>query len=172
MAPSLATLLRRGGVCLGILMLLFSVGGGGWLQVFQILAIPLSIILVATIMSPVLSSFAAHPLGGIFHPGRHADRPCPSLGVIEARRIGGEYREALEDLEFVVMEAPDEIEAWEMMIGIAARDLRDIELARDILGRGVAALRKQKNRDHLARVYGMRVGTLKRRESLSGGSRP
>jgi hypothetical protein len=169
MSPAAASLVRRSGICLGIILLaalLLRLTGRG-LNILYVLVLPPAIIAIGAVLSPALSDIVAGQMRSFFHPGRMRDRPRPAYSTIEAMRIRGEYREALEELEFVVLEAPGDPEAWEMMIGIAC-DMGDACLARDLFGRGVRALEAPGDRDRLSRVYRLRTGQLRRREAVSG----
>jgi len=169
MSPAAASLVRRSGVCLGIILLtalLLRLTGRG-LNILYILVLPPAIIAIGAVLSPALSDIVAGNMRSFYHPGRMRDRPRPAYSTIEARRIRGEYREALEDLEFVVLEAPGDPEAWEMMIGIAC-DLGDACLARDLFGRGIRALAAHGDKERLSRKYRLRIGQLRRREAGSG----
>ena len=95
----------------------------------------------------------AEPLGGLLWPKRYYDKPQPMYGIPQARRIRGRPEEALAEYEKIAAAHPDEVRPWLDMIDIALTDLHDPERANALFQRGLAALARPDDKDHLARVY-------------------
>lgn len=133
--------------------LLASASGG--LQAFSRLLFGMACVVAgAVIMAPPIARLIAEPSGNLFYPGKRLDRPQPVYGIPQAKRARGFYEEAMAGFEKIAEEYPDEVKPYVEMIDIAIRDLKDPDRANAIYRRGVSRLRKDEDKEVLARMHG------------------
>ena len=110
-------------------------------------------LVAAIFLAGPIARWLAEPLGGLLGPKRYYDTPQPMYGIPQSRRIRGRPEEALAEYEKIAAAHPAEVRPWLDMIEIALTDLHDPERANAFYQRGLAALTRPDDRDHLARVY-------------------
>ena len=110
-------------------------------------------LVAANFLAGPIARWLAEPLGGLLWPKRYYDKPQPMYGIPQSRRIRGRPEEALAEYEKIAAAHPAEVRPWLDMIEIALTDLHDPERANAFYQRGLAALTRPDDRDHLARVY-------------------
>ena len=111
------------------------------------------IIIAAIILAFPLASIVAEPAGSLFYPGRCSSRKQPMYGIPESKRARGLYEEAISGFEQIAQEYPEETKPYIEMIDIAIRYLKDPERANAIYRRGIAVLKRDKDRESLAIMY-------------------
>lgn len=107
----------------------------------------------ALIIAPALSDLFAEPAGYFYSSGKHSDRPQPAYSIYETKRAKGLYEEAIAGFEKIAAEYPEEVKPYIEMIDIAIVDLKDSERAKRIFYRGIAALKKDKDKEILTQRY-------------------
>ena len=110
-------------------------------------------LVAANFLAGPIARWLAEPLGGLLWPKRYYDKPQPMYGIPQSRRIRGRPEEALAEYENIAAAHPAEVRPWLEMIDIALTDLHDPERANALFQRGLAALARPDDQDHLARVY-------------------
>lgn len=125
---------------------------GAW-HIGQMLVGLAFFLLAAIIAAPAISRLLVEPLGGLFWPRHYNDKPQPIYSIPHAKRLKGQLEEALLGYEQIVAEHPSEVRPWLEMIDIALAELGDPVRAELLYQRGLAALRKPKDREWLAQVY-------------------
>ena len=110
-------------------------------------------LVAANFLAGPIARWLAEPLGGLLWPKRYYDTPQPMYGIPESRRIRGRPEEALAEYEKIAAAHPGEVRPWLEMIDIALTDLHDPKRANALFQRGLAALARPDDQDHLARVY-------------------
>ena len=108
----------------------------------------------AVIIAGPIASLIAEPSGNLFWPGRHFDRPQPVYGIPQSKRAKGLYEDAMAGFEKIAAEYPGEVKPYIEMIDIAIVNLKDPERASRIFERGVSVLKKNEDKEVLARMYG------------------
>jgi hypothetical protein len=92
-------------------------------------------------------------------------------GIPQSKRKSGAYEEALAGYEAIAENYPDEVQPYLEMIDILLVDLNDPDRAHGVYQRGYLRLRKEEDREALARVYcAMRTRTD--REPAAGRRTP
>lgn len=117
-------------------------------------ASPAFILAGAIIMASPLARLLAEPWGNLFYPTRHFDRPQPMYSIPQSKRAKGLYEEAIAGLERIAEEYPDEAKPYIEMIDIAIVHLNDPDRADAIYQRGISQLKKDEEKEVLARMYG------------------
>lgn len=107
----------------------------------------------AIIVALPLARLIAEPAGRLFWPEERFDRPQPMYGIPESLRAKGRYEEALAGFEQIAADYPGEVKPHVAMIDIAIVDLKDADRAQAIFQRGVEGLKKQEDKETLARMY-------------------
>lgn len=111
------------------------------------------LLLGAILLAPPLARLFAESTGGLFYPDQSFDRPQPMYSIPQARRVQGQYEEALAGFEQIAQEHPDRVEPYVAMIEIAIVNLHDGGRAEAFYQRGLAALQREEDKESLARVY-------------------
>ena len=107
----------------------------------------------AIIIAFPLARLCAEPLGSLFFPNKHFDRPQPIYSIPLARKQEGRYEEALAGFLQIAQGWPDQVQAWIEMIDIAINCLHDGARAESIFQQGMAALQDDAARQRLAEMY-------------------
>lgn len=110
-------------------------------------------LIAAIFVAGPIARLLAEPTGGLLLPKRYYDKPQPMYGIPESKRVQKHPEEALAEYEKIAVACPEEVRPHLEMIDIALTDLKDPELANLLYQRGIAALKKPEDRDHLAQVY-------------------
>ncbi|MCX6993851.1 MAG: hypothetical protein NT011_12020 [Kiritimatiellaeota bacterium] len=111
------------------------------------------IILGAVILAFPLAELFAEPTGNLFWPSAQYDRPQPQYSIPQSKRARGLYEEAMAGFEKIAEEHSQEVQPYVEMIDIAIVNLHDPERAKVIFQRGIAVLKKDEDREALARMY-------------------
>ena len=149
--------------------LLVSAGGGGLADLPQMLAGLCCFIVAAVILAPGLARLFGEPMGSLFYPRQHYDRPQPMYGIAERLRKEGNPEEAREYLEEILAEHPEELRGYIELIDLAVADLKDGELARATYERGMASLKEGK--DRLEAIFRAEISRLAPRLAPGDDSR-
>lgn len=112
------------------------------------------IIVGAIIVAFPLAGLIAEPTGNLFWPSARYDRPQPAYSIPQSKRARGLYEEAMDGFEKIAEEYPQEIQPYIEMIDVAILNFHDPERAEAIFQRGVSILKKEEDRETLARMYG------------------
>jgi len=135
-------------------LFIMSRASGGMLGVYAgVLLGCAGIIVAAIILAFPLARLVVESSGKLFWPSRHFDRPQPMYSIPEAQRARGHYEEAMTGFEKIAEEFPDELKPFVEMIDIAIRDFKDPARAKEIYQRGIALLKREKDREALAKMY-------------------
>lgn len=110
-------------------------------------------LVAAVFLAGPVAGLFAEPLGGLLLPKRYYEKPQPMYGIPEAKRVQKRPEEAIAEYEKIAIAYPDEVRPHLEMIDIALTDLQDPDLANVFYQRGIAALKKPADQDHLAQVY-------------------
>ena len=162
---------KASAVILTILFLLQAAGGGILLlhsgfnnHPFRMLFGVLLLIAAAAMVARPLTALLTGGAGGILFPGHRHRKPPPAYSTAQARRIQGNYREALRLYDAIAREYPQEITAWRSMVEIALENCEDAALARTFLERGLAVLQSDGHRRILQETFdeGCAVAPVKR----------
>lgn len=108
----------------------------------------------AIILAFPLAELLAEPTGNLFWPGARFDHPQPAYSIPQSKRARGLYEEAMAGFEKIAEEHPHEVQPYIEMIDIAIVNLHDPERAKAIFHRGMSVLKKEEDRETLARMYG------------------
>lgn len=74
--------------------------------------------------------------------------------IPQSKKAKGLYEEAMAGFEKITEEYPDEVQPYVEMIDMAIVKLKDPERAHAIYQRGVSRLKKDEDKEALARMYG------------------
>lgn len=107
----------------------------------------------ALIVAFPLARLVAEPLGSLFFPNAHFDRPQPIYSIPLARKQEGRYEAALAGFLQIAHAWPDQVQAWVEMLDVAVTGLNDGARAEQIFQQGMAALRDEDARQRLATMY-------------------
>ena len=107
----------------------------------------------AIIIAFPLARLFAEPLGSLFFPNKHYDRPQPIYSIPLARKQEGRYEEALAGFLQIAYAWPEQVQAWIEMVDVAITGLNDGPRAEKIFQQGMAALRDDAARQRLAEMY-------------------
>jgi tetratricopeptide (TPR) repeat protein len=154
----LLSLLKRAPIAvlfllIGILILFRA--GGDLLQAFAMSLLGCaSIIVAAIILAFPLARLIAESSGNLFWPGTQFFRPQPVYGIPQSKRAKGMYEEAIAGFDKIAQDYPDEVKPYIEMIDITIVNLKDPDRASAIYERGLSLLKKDEDREALARMYG------------------
>ncbi len=126
----------------------------GWATVGFFLPGLTAFIMGAIILAFPLAALFAEPTGNLFWPSERFDRPQPAYSIPQSKRARGLYEEAMAEFEKITEEYPQEVQPYVEMIDIAIVNLHDPERAKAIFQRGISVLKKDEDREALARMYG------------------
>lgn len=108
----------------------------------------------AIILAFPLAELFAEPTGNLFWPSKQYDRPQPAYSIPQSKRARGLYEEAMAGFEKIAEEHPEEVQPYVEMIDIAIVNLHDPIRAQAIFRCGIDVLKKDEDREALARIYG------------------
>jgi hypothetical protein len=111
------------------------------------------IIAAAVTMAGPVARLIAEPAGNLFYPNRSDGRRQPAYSISESKRAKGLYEEAIAGFEQIASEFPDEVKPYIHIIDICIRNLKDPARANEVFQRGLASLKKEEERETLARMY-------------------
>lgn len=94
----------------------------------------------ALVVAPAITAILAQPFSSLFYPSERFDGPQPMYSVPQAKRAKGLYEEAMTGYERIASRYPKEVKPYIEMIDIAIVNLRNVERAKSILGRGIVLL--------------------------------
>ena len=100
-----------------------------------------------------LAHLASSPLQRLFYPSREFEKPQPPYATAEAKAKKGDYEEAIAAYQRIAAEYPEEIEPFIAMLHVAIFALHDPPRAARIYEEGMQALKTEKDRLALTRVY-------------------
>ena len=152
----MASLLKRAvpAIALGGLgWWLLAAASGGWGAIPRLLFGLACLVGTAIIVASPLSRLVAEPSGNLFYPGKRLSRSLPMYSIPESKRAKGLYEESIEGFEQIAADYPDEVKPYIEMIGISIVNLKDPERANEIFKRGVSLLKKEEDKEALARMY-------------------
>lgn len=112
-----------------------------------------ALILGAIIVAFPLARLFAEPSGNLFCPGRRFDRPQPMYGIPQSKKAKGLYEEAIAGFEKIAEEYPEEVQPYVEIIDIAIVKLKEPERANATYQRGMSVLKKDEDKEALARMY-------------------
>ena len=124
----------------------------GVIDVSRLFAAMLCFVVAALVVAPQLLGFVADVTGGVIG-GSFGGKSRPYYRLAADRRARGRFAEALAELEKIVAEYPQEVDAYLEMLAIAMSDLNDFEQARGICLRGKKALSSREDRELVASAY-------------------
>lgn len=133
---------------------LLAAASGGWSAAPRLFFGMACLVGAARIIAPPIARLIAEPSGSLFYPVRRFDRPQPVYSIPQSKRAKGLYEEAILGFEKIAREYPDEVKPYIEMVDIAVVNLRDPERANAIYQRGVSLLKKEEDKEVLARMYG------------------
>jgi len=110
-------------------------------------------IMGAIILAFPLAALIAEPTGNLFWPSEKYDRPQPQYSIPQSKRARGLYEEAMDGFEKIAEEHPQETQPYVEMIDIAIVNLHDPVRAKAIFHHGIDVLKKDEDRETLARMY-------------------
>ena len=122
------------------------------MDISRLFAAMLCFVIAALVVAPQLLSFVVDVTGGVFGGG-FGGKSRPFYRLAADKRARGRYQEALVELEKIVDEHPQEVEAYLEMLAITMSDLNDFEQARAICLRGKKALASRADRELVASAY-------------------
>ena len=117
------------------------------------IASPFVLLIGALIIAGPLTRLIAEPVGSLFYPNAHYDRPQPVYSIPLARKQEGRYAEALDGFLQIALAWPEQTQAWIEMLDIAITKLNDGARAEQIFQQGLAALRDEAERQCLTKMY-------------------
>lgn len=121
--------------------------------VSRLLAAMLCFILAALIFAPQLLGFVAELTGGVLSGSGFGGKCRPFYRLAADKRARGRFDEAMVELEKIVDEYPQEVNAYLEMLAIAMNDLGDFEQARAICLRGKRTLTNRDEQSLVASAY-------------------
>jgi len=121
----------------------------------------------AVVVAPGIAALFAEPLASIYMPSETRDKPPPMYGIADARRANGRYEAAMEYLEAILRNHPQELKAYLALIEVAALDLKDKRRARHILARGLASLTDPGDRAVLKAMHEAIVSRLQSQPAVA-----
>ncbi len=127
---------------------------GGWFDAHRLFFGMACLVAAATIIAPPLARLIAEPSGNLFYPSQRFDRPPPMYSIPKSKRAKGLYEEAIAGFEKIAQDYPDEVKPYIEMIDIAIVNLKDPERANAVYQRGILVLKKNEDKEVLARMYG------------------
>ena len=127
----------------------FVIGVSGALSVIS----PLFIVVGGIIVGPPFARLVAEPAGNLFYPGRRFSRPQPAYSIPQSKRAKGLYEEAIAEFEAIADEYPAEVRPYIEMIDISIVNLKDPDRADEIFQRGISVLKKEADKEVLAKTY-------------------
>ena len=142
-----------------VIGLIFSSYSGGSLTGF-LAALPF-IIVGAIVVARPITAILAQPFSSLFYPLERFDGAQPIYGIPQSKRAKGLYEEAIAGYEKIAMKYPEEVKPYVEMLNIALMDLRDVERAKSILGRGLVLLDDESSRKILKDSYDAVVTRLR-----------
>lgn len=114
--------------------------------------LPLMFLIVASlVLAPVLASTMGEWLASMFYPSNVEAGPAYSLP--EAHRKRGSFDQAYQAYATVAREFPGEFQAHAAMLEIATENLRDPDLAKHTLERGLEDDLDEPDQQRLRRLY-------------------
>jgi hypothetical protein len=114
----------------------------------------------ALVVAPAITAILAQPLSSLFYPSEKFDGPLPMYSVPQAKRAKGLYEEAMTGYEKIAAQYPKEIKPYIEMIDIAIMNLRNVERAKSILGRGIVLLGNESDEKVLKEFYDATITRL------------
>lgn len=143
--------------------LLLATATGGWSAFPRLLFGMACIVAAAIIVAPPIARLIAENSGNLFYPGKHFSRPQPMYSIPQSKRARGLYEEAIAGFEEIARDYPDDVVPYIAMIEIAIIDLKDPQRANAFYRRGISLLKKEQDREALARMYSAVRSRLKTR---------
>ena len=132
---------------------LLATASGGWAATPRLLFGMACLLGAAVIMAPPLVRLIAEPSGNLFWPGRRFDRPQPMYSIPQSKKAKGLYEEAIAGFEKIAEEYPEEVHPYIEIIDITIVKLKDPERANATYQRGMSVLKKDEDKEVLARMY-------------------
>ena len=105
------------------------------------------------LLGPPLCRLLAAPTGRLFYPSDKFDRPQPMYSIPAGQRASGLTDEAFSGFQAIAEEHPQLLRPYREMMDIAINDMKNPELAEATLQRGVATLKRKKDREALRDMY-------------------
>lgn len=121
-------------------------------DISRLFAAMLCFVVAALFFVPQLLAFMADLTGGVIG-GSFGGKSRPFYRLAADKRARGRFDEAIIELEKIVDEHPQEVNAYLEMLDIAMNDLNDFEQARAICLRGKKALVKRAEKELVASAY-------------------
>lgn len=95
--------------------------------------------------------------------------PQPIYSIPEAHRRRGDFQGAWDALEKITEEFPQERKAYAEMTDMAILNLSDLDLAAEIMEKGMHALKRKSDREALQFAHALTLDRLRSREEKSAG---
>jgi len=118
----------------------------------MIFGYPFWMIASIIIAFPVAGILAA-PFGTFFLPGDRYSRPLPMYSIPESLRKQDRIPEAMAKYREITEKYPKEVKPWVQMVRLAHLELKDRNLADELLEEGLKALKKEASREELTRMH-------------------
>ncbi|MDD4873049.1 MAG: hypothetical protein PHR77_21050 [Kiritimatiellae bacterium] len=138
---------------------IFVAGGTGGSIVGLLVTLPF-IFLGAIVIAPAITAILAQPFSSLFYPSDRFDGPQPMYSVPQAKRAKGLYEEAMTGYEKIASRYPKEVKPYIEMIDIAIMNLRNVERAKSIVGRGIVLLGNENDKKVLKEFYNATITRL------------
>lgn len=111
------------------------------------------ILLMAVFLAPATARLLGEPSGNLFYPGKRIKGPQPLYGIPETKRKQGLIQEAFDSYQKMSETYPQELKPYLGMMDIAVIDMKNMDLAESIHQHALLALKKEKDRDVLTKLY-------------------
>ncbi|MCD4654096.1 hypothetical protein K8T06_09180 [bacterium] len=115
--------------------------------------IPLFIPILAIGLAFPFVELFTHFFPDVFFPYRWRDKPQPTFSIVRGLKTQKKYEEAMQELNKMTEEDPQEVDIWLEMLEIALMDLRDKTIAGEVYRDALSVLENQKSRDIVKRFY-------------------
>lgn len=115
--------------------------------------IPLFIVPAAILLTIPLLEVIEHLAPGIYGSNQWRSRPKPTFSIARGLKKQEKFGEALEVLERLAREEPQETDIWLEMLEIALMDIKDRDIAESIYRDALSVLENQDSRTLIARFY-------------------
>jgi hypothetical protein len=134
--------------------LLFGAGASRGLGgLFYMLGGMLFLVGAAACFGSVICRKTAVKVSDLLYPDKRFSRPQPLYSHCQSLLMMGRTEEAVERYLEIAKEYPEEVTPWISLIDIAFKHLNDLERARAWFHDGLAAMREEKHRRALGRLY-------------------
>jgi hypothetical protein len=117
----------------------------------------------------MLVDLLSRQVSELFFSDNRLRGPQPIYSIPEAHRRRGDFQGAWDALEKITEEFPQELKAYAEMIDMAVLNLSDLNLAAEIMEKGMHALKRKGDREALQFAHALALDRLRSREEKSAG---